>query len=499
MSPVEFAEVGRAEETEAEIERRLEGELGGILQRFASMASMAFGFSDVTGTRAVGGLCPLSRRPPRNCWLCFSVSTPCGKRYAVQREAQVWDGEGRVLGLTRTCALTNRAAAASAWTEALREAVGAIVRREAALRRQRSELTAAYDELRMASRLAESLRGLEQEREIGETVVAQVADALPAEAVALLAGGEDGAFPHVVAARGLSEHELVQLVARCGGLAQLRAPQLMRGVPLELRAVEVGLNTWTGPALITVSAAGERAITVLVAARKRPEADFGEREQRLATMAVRHASLALASIGLRDRLHSLFMSTVRALAAAVDAKDPYTRGHSQRVAALAVAVGQALDLPEKQIERLQLAGLMHDLGKIGVHTSILLKPGSLETHEWEAIKLHPSRGAEILGCIPELADIVEAVKYHHERLDGSGYPEGLRGDEIPLFARIIAVCDAYDAMTSERPYRPPMTPAQAIGELRQAVKQYDQRIVATLAQVLDGEFGQLDAATQKAA
>ncbi len=157
---------------------------------------------------------------------------------------------------------------------------------------------------------------------------------------------------------------------------------------------------------------------------------------------------------LRDQLANANMATVEALAAAVDAKDGYTYGHSRRVSAYAAAIAYALGLPRSDVARLRLAGLLHDVGKIGIPDAILTKPGPLDADEYDIVKEHPVLGAQMLEAVPFLREILPAVRHHHERWDGAGYPNGLNQSSIPQDATIIMVADAFDAMTSSRTYRP---------------------------------------------
>lgn len=179
-------------------------------------------------------------------------------------------------------------------------------------------------------------------------------------------------------------------------------------------------------------------------------------------------------VGLKDA----YLDTVRSLVAAIEAKDPYTRGHSERVAGYSVSIGGLLHLADAQVERLEFAALLHDLGKVGIRSSILGKAGALNTLEFEEIRSHPEIGARILERVPYLADIVPAVVAHHERFDGTGYGHGLRAHGVPLEARVLAVADSYDAMTTVRPYREALTHDQAVEELRLgAGTQFDPEIV----------------------
>jgi putative nucleotidyltransferase with HDIG domain len=163
-----------------------------------------------------------------------------------------------------------------------------------------------------------------------------------------------------------------------------------------------------------------------------------------------------------------YLGAIRALAAALDARDPYTAGHSERVSALSVEIGRAMQLDDDELATLRLGGLLHDIGKIGVPDEVLRKPDALTAHEFELIRAHPVIGARILRSIPFLAPYLAIVELHHERPDGNGYPYGLGGDAIPRAARIVHVADAYDAMTSARAYRPGRLPHEAIVELQRS-------------------------------
>lgn len=165
---------------------------------------------------------------------------------------------------------------------------------------------------------------------------------------------------------------------------------------------------------------------------------------------------------------SLMLSSITSLIQALEARDLYTRGHSEAVAEIAVGMGAAMGLDPVELEKLEIAARLHDLGKIGIPDNVLLKPGRLTDDEYTIIKTHPSIGAEILAPIPSMADLIPAVKFHHEKMDGSGYPEGLKGDQIPLWARMIAVGDVFHALTSNRPYREPMAEEKVLQIIRDA-------------------------------
>ena len=177
--------------------------------------------------------------------------------------------------------------------------------------------------------------------------------------------------------------------------------------------------------------------------------------------------------------HELFLGTVKALAAAIDGKDPYTRGHSERVSRFSVATAQGLGLSEAEIERIRISALLHDVGKIGIDDSVLKKPAALTDEEFQIMKTHPQKGYKIMSQIPAMRDFLPGMYMHHEMVDGGGYPQGLKGDEIPLQARIVSVADTFDAMTTERPYQRAMDLETALTRLKSFVgTRYDARVVA---------------------
>jgi putative nucleotidyltransferase with HDIG domain len=183
------------------------------------------------------------------------------------------------------------------------------------------------------------------------------------------------------------------------------------------------------------------------------------------------------------------LGVIFALAIAIDAKDSRTHGHSVRVARYAAAISEELGLESQEIENILYAGLLHDIGKIGVSEQILHKPAVLNVEEWGVIKAHPVIGAKILEPIPSFQVLIPLVRHHHERYDGTGYPERLIGEAIPLGARILAVADAFEAMTSYRPYSHALCPAQAATLLIEGMgKQWDAKVVKAFLRVLEREM-----------
>ena len=191
-----------------------------------------------------------------------------------------------------------------------------------------------------------------------------------------------------------------------------------------------------------------------------------------------HAGAVLENGRLRGELRNSYHATVGMLAKAIEVKDPFLRGHSEEVSSYVAAVADQLGLEERRREELIFASLLHDVGKLGISELILLKPGPLSTEEQSVIRLHPRIGSRLVEHVPLLRPMVQAILHHHEWFDGSGYPSGLRGEQIPLEARIICVADAFSAMTSERPYRERMSLEDACAELeRGAGTQFDPEVV----------------------
>lgn len=184
-------------------------------------------------------------------------------------------------------------------------------------------------------------------------------------------------------------------------------------------------------------------------------------------------------------IRKLNLQAVQSLALAVEAKDPYTKGHSERVAELASRIATALGLPPAHVERIKIAGILHDIGKIGVPETVLHKKTRLDDAEFALIQKHPEEGRNILRPLNFLNDVLPAVYHHHERFDGKGYPARLAGDAIPLWARILQVADTYDAMTTNRPYREALSKPQALEEIRRSAgTQLDPHAARTALDIL---------------
>ena len=230
----------------------------------------------------------------------------------------------------------------------------------------------------------------------------------------------------------------------------------------------------------------DRVIGVLQVLNRTGDIPFNEHDLEMLENVANQAVSAIENARLYENIQKVYLSTIEVLATAIDAKDPYTQGHSRRVTQYSVAIAEELAMTPKEVESVRYAGLLHDVGKIGIKDSIIRKPGRLTDEEYAIIKTHPAIGAKILRPVDFLADKIPGVLHHHEYYDGRGYPEHLVGEDIPLAGRIICVADAFDAMTTNRPYRKGLTVQTAVGELKKfSGKQFDPVCVEAFLKAFD--------------
>ena len=235
----------------------------------------------------------------------------------------------------------------------------------------------------------------------------------------------------------------------------------------------------------------EKVIGVLQVLNRTGEIPFNDHDVETLKAVATQAVSAIENARLYENIQKIYLSTIEVLATAIDAKDPYTRGHSRRVTLYSVAIAEQLGLPPKEIENIRYSGLLHDVGKIGISDSIIRKPGRLTDEEYGIIKTHPAIGARILKPVSFLADKIPGVLHHHEYYDGRGYPDHLVGEDIPLAGRIICVADCFDAMTTNRPYRKGLSVNTVIAELKKlSGKQFDPICVEAFLQAFEDKISQ---------
>jgi len=309
---------------------------------------------------------------------------------------------------------------------------------------------------------------------------------------------EDG-YVYVAAGRGQAFVELglqrwsqpraAGVIGRC---LRERRPVIVGDVT---RDADYRVTTETGDVrseLVVPLWMGDEVVGAINLEEVRPSA-FDDDDARLVQTVADQVGSALRSATLFERLEAAYVGTAEAIAAALEIKDAYTASHSRAVIDNARRVGRRLGLSAEELQTLRLGAIFHDLGKMAVPEAILKKRGPLTVPERTAIEGHTILGERILSAVEFLSDVLPLVRHEHERWDGRGYPDGLAGEAIPLGARVILVCDVYDAMISDRPYRPALPAAAAREELlRGAGSEFDERVVTALLEVLGGlDHGEL--------
>jgi HD-GYP domain-containing protein (c-di-GMP phosphodiesterase class II) len=231
---------------------------------------------------------------------------------------------------------------------------------------------------------------------------------------------------------------------------------------------------------------------VVNVADKETGRQFSNDDLRLLMMMVQRAALSLENYALYEKVYNNLIDTLLSLVSTIEAKDPYTKLHSHRVTQWSVEIAKAMKLPQGDQDIIKSSGILHDIGKIGIPDSILMKPGKLTGEEYQIIKTHPMIGENIVKPLNFLPKEMAVIRHHHERWDGRGYPDGLKGKDTPLVARILAVADAYDAMTSERVYRKAKKEEVAFFEIQRCSgTQFDPAVVESFVGLIESNGGKL--------
>jgi putative nucleotidyltransferase with HDIG domain len=346
-------------------------------------------------------------------------------------------------------------------------------------------LSSTYEEISLLYRLTQNLKLTSQDEELARLTLKWLADVLPAQSLAIRlqptertgALGRESLREPILLSYGdcpITADDLPKIIAHVA----LQPGQR----PLIVNRSASGQPSWPWPAvrqLIIVSLCeGDNCFGWLLAVNHLADAEFGTVEASLLSSVAAILGIHSGNSELYQQQREFFAGVVRALTSAIDAKDPYTCGHSDRVARVAVRLAEELGCDRKQVDTIYLSGLLHDVGKIGIDDNVLRKPGKLTEAEYEHIKTHAEIGHRILRDIKQLDEVLPVVLHHHEQWNGRGYPAGLAGEDIPLLARIVAVADSFDAMGSDRPYRPGMPAEKLDAILREgAGQQWDAAVV----------------------
>jgi putative nucleotidyltransferase with HDIG domain len=265
-----------------------------------------------------------------------------------------------------------------------------------------------------------------------------------------------------------------------GWVAEHDEPVIINDVELDPRFFKGAdeKSGFTTKSMICVPVKTKDKLVGVLQAINKKGASFNTDDLDLLTGLSNQVAIAIENARLYDELRETFYATIHALAETIEKRDPYTAGHTKRVMNYSLAIGRMIGLSKKEMENLKLSAILHDIGKIGVRDDVLLKSDKLTSDEFKKIMMHTVFGAEILNHIRQLKSVVPGVKYHHEKYDGSGYPDGIKGNDAPIVARIIAVADTFDAMTTDRPYRKGLSFDTAFEELKKhAGTQFDPDVV----------------------
>ncbi len=358
------------------------------------------------------------------------------------------------------------------------------------------QLAESYEEMNLLYTTIQSMSGVERPSRFIEIVCKELLATLPFAWIgAQLA--DDGDRLKKLAGRLIVAGEPGQPVETLRALCRRILAKARPDVPLVLEPAvnpeHAGFAKLGQAVLVHPVTRDDHVLGVLVAGEKRgPDPAVSSVDMKLLGATAAALGIFLENAALYDDLNTMFVGTLEALTASIDAKDTYTSGHSLRVAHLTRLLAQRLGMDEHTVSRMHIAGLVHDVGKIGVPETVLTKPGKLTEEEFAWIRKHPEMGYRILKDIPQLRDILPGVLYHHERFDGQGYPQGLHGDDIPLVARLIALADAFDAMSSTRTYRPSRSRDEVLQEILDcAGTQFDPELAPVFVQLDFTEYDRM--------
>jgi len=342
------------------------------------------------------------------------------------------------------------------------------------------------DRLALLSRLGQILNSTLEHQEVRKRAIEAATQLMRAETGSLLLIDEKKGELRFEVALGDKEETIKTITLRLGegiaGWVAQKGKPLIVNHPEEDRRFYKGVDGRTEfktRNLICVPVkVKEKVIGVLEAINKQDGVDFDQEDLALFASLADQVAIALDNARLYQEQEEMFFQTAESLADAIEKRDPYTGGHTQRVTLYSMAIAQHLPLQPVERKWLKIAAVLHDIGKIGIEDQILKKPAQLSPTEYDVIKHHSDLGAEIFDHIRQLKEIVPGVKYHHEQINGRGYPNGLKGEDIPLIAKIVSVSDTYDAMTTDRPYRHALTKKAALRELKRCSgTQFDRKVV----------------------
>jgi HD-GYP domain-containing protein (c-di-GMP phosphodiesterase class II) len=366
------------------------------------------------------------------------------------------------------------------------------------------EKTALEEKMRLEEerdfvfKLNEQLSLVSDVRSVATTIVDEVRSFLNLEVCSLYLYDSEKGQLRAEAVSGVVFNQFTPLILRAGEsitgeVARTRLPVMINDLASNSFYSSLNSEAFLKNSCMSVPLIfKDELIGVINAANKRSAMPFRDGDKAFLQNVARIGAIAFKTCRLIAQMHKNYLNTITTLALLIDARDSYTKRHSENVTRYSVAIAGGLLLPPEEIEMIRWAGLLHDIGKIGIRDSILLKPGKLSDEEFLEIQSHAAKGSDIVATLPALQQISFLVRHHHERYNGTGYPDRIKGMQIELGARILGVSDAFDAMTTDRPYRKALSLQDAVEEMKRCSgEQFDPLIVECFLQVLEKNPGLL--------
>lgn len=350
------------------------------------------------------------------------------------------------------------------------------------------ELATRFEELNLIYGIGDKLKDIEDSTYTIKYILKEVLNVLPGQTV-ILSAPDYEIFDYVSSNPHCSKEKLFQFTNKIKELCDAENPHLVINKFNEFKDKGFTNMNWVKVIAAPVKVKDEYKGTLIVLNDHRKE-NYSTGDVRLLKVLAGQLSIIITNDELYQNLKDFLLNLVKSMVFAIEAKDSYTRGHSERVSNISLMIAKAMGFSRKDMENISWASILHDIGKIGIPENILTKPGKLTDEEYTLIKTHPQKGYEILEPITQLKAALQGVLHHQERYDGKGYPVGLKGKDIPLYARIIALADTYDSITSSRAYRAHNSHIDAMEEIeRVSGSQLDPEVVEVFKKVCDASPG----------
>jgi putative nucleotidyltransferase with HDIG domain len=350
------------------------------------------------------------------------------------------------------------------------------------------------ESISIIGRLSESISSTLNLNELGNDIIETVRKMFNVEICALLLLDEATDTLEIIASTGIDSKIANEIHIKkgeeiSGMVAKYNTIKLIDNFEKETPLWNLKYDSFYKKSLLSIPLSfKDNVLGVLNISSKKTGEPFSPTDVEIIKIIAVESAIALQNFKLLKELSKNYLNTIIALASAIDARDPYTYYHSSNVTKYSVRLAQEIKLSKKTIENIRYAGLLHDIGKIGIRDDILLKSGQLTDEEYTQIKKHPLKGEEIIKSLPFLGEVSPLVRHHHERFDGRGYPDGIKGEDIEIGARIMALADSFDAMTTKRPYREPLSLEKVKEELiKNKNTQFDPSLVDCFIKILENE------------